>query len=278
MKTALITGASTGIGKATAMLLSESGWHVFAGVRTREAAENLTRESNDRIQPLLLDVTHDNQIQEAGLAVAAQVGDRGLDALVNNAGIAVGGPLEFVPIERLRLQLEVNVIGQVAVTQTFLPLLRIASGRIVNMGSVSGQIAMPMVGPYAMSKFALEAFTDSLRRELAGSGVEVSIIEPGVIDTPIWDKARETAKERRKLMSGDAEKYYGDSVDSVDDWIDNAVKRATPVRVVAELVRSILESKSPRTRYPVGKDARWVARIARWLSDRRIDAFVARKH
>ncbi len=177
VKTVLITGASTGIGEACALWLQDRGYRVFAGVRKSTDAEALQQKSKGHLTPVLLDVADEASIREAVQFVLTQ--EPKLEGLVNNAGIAVAGPLEFVPLQELRRVLEVNVVGQVAVTQAFLPLLREARGRVVLMSSISGRVAAPLMGPYAASKFALEAIGDALRRELAPWGIEVSIIEPG---------------------------------------------------------------------------------------------------
>src|SRR5436190_20383212 len=185
----VITGASTGIGKTCALRLDRLGFQVFAGVRRTEDGETLKRQASQRLTPITIDVTDSGSIAAAASMVATAVGDAGLQGLVNNAGIAVACPLEFLPISLLSQQLEVNVTGQIDVTQVFLPLLRAGNGRIVNMGSISGRMAYPLLGPYCASKFALEALTASLRMELRPWHIPVSIIEPGAIATPIWSKA-----------------------------------------------------------------------------------------
>ncbi|MEK7693262.1 MAG: SDR family oxidoreductase, partial [Chloroflexota bacterium] len=186
-RSVVITGASTGIGEACALHLDALGWRVFAGVRKGADGEALQRKASARLIPVRIDVTDQASIASACDAVAQELGARGLDGLVNNAGIAVAAPLEFVPIDDLRRQLEINVIGQIAVTQAFLALIRTARGRIVNIGSVSGKLATPFTGPYSASKFAMEALTDALRIELRPWKIEVSIVEPGSIATPIWE-------------------------------------------------------------------------------------------
>ena len=183
---AIVTGASSGIGEATALHLRDLGFDVHAGVRRDEDAQRLAGLG---LQPLKLDVTDPDSIA----AAATSIRGRPVAALVNNAGIAVSAPLELVPIDQLRNQMEINFIGQVAVTQALLPALRSARGRIVNVSSIGGRIALPLAGPYAASKFALEAATDSLRRELRHLGVKVIAVEPGGVKTPIWDKGSETA-------------------------------------------------------------------------------------
>jgi NAD(P)-dependent dehydrogenase (short-subunit alcohol dehydrogenase family) len=189
MRTALVTGASSGIGRACALRLVSSGWRVLAGVRRSGDAPKGTQE-------VLLDVTNPEHVH----AVAERVDE--LHGLVNNAGIAVAVPLEFIPLDELRRQFEVNVFGQVAVTQALLPQLRRSKGRIVFVGSIAGKSALPFLGPYAASKHALEAIADSLRVELQPFGVGVSIVEPGTIKTPIWTKSAEVAASRARRASG----------------------------------------------------------------------------
>src|SRR5688500_3137446 len=181
----VITGASTGIGHACALDLDSHGCHVFAGVRREEDAERL-RSERAFIEPVRIDVTDADSIASARDRVGEAVGAAGLAGLVNNAGIAVPGPLEHLPIDELRRQLEVNLVGQVAVTQAFIPMLRTSRGRIVNIGSIGGRVALPMLGPYAASKHAIEGVSDSLRRELPPWGIEVSVVRPGPIATEIW--------------------------------------------------------------------------------------------
>ena len=185
----VITGASSGVGRACTAALDRRGWRVFAAVRRDEDARRLGEGASPRWTPLRLDVTDAAQIDAAVQRVNEELGERGLAGLVNNAGIAVFGPLEFVHLDEMRRQLEVNVTGQVAVIQRFLPLLRAAKGRIVNVGSITGRVALPYFGPYTLTKFALEAISDVLRIELRKWGIRVSLVEPGSVDTPMWAKA-----------------------------------------------------------------------------------------
>lgn len=264
----LITGASTGIGEACARYLVDRGFHVFAGVRKPADADRL---QSDHLVPLVIDVTESETISQAAAAVGNVLGDVGLFGLVNNAGVVVGGPLELVPIERLREQLEVNVIGQVAVTQTFLPLLRQAKGRVVNMSSISGRVASPMIGPYAMSKFGLEAFSDSLRRELDPWGIQVSVVEPGAIATPIWDKSIDRVDHVLKDMPEKAKSLYGDDIEASRTAARKMRDEAIPAIHVARVVHHALTAPKPRTRYLIGKDAKMAARVAWLLPDRAMD-------
>src|ERR1700730_7250159 len=195
----VVTGASTGIGRATALHLDRLGFRVFAGVRREADAEELKKAATQRLSTLLIDVTDGDGVRAAAERVE-QESPEGLAGLVNNAGIAVGGPLEFVPIDAVRYQFEVNVIGMVAVTQALLPSLRKGHGRIVNIGSVGGRTAAPFVGPYAASKHAVEAFTESLRQELRPWGIWVAVIEPGAIATPIWEKGKQGADQLVEIL------------------------------------------------------------------------------
>ena len=189
----VITGASTGIGAACALHLDALGLRVFAGIRNAADGEALHAQASSRLVPVHIDVTDSASIAAAVDTIQSLVGDAGLGGLVNNAGIAVGGPLEMLPLDELRRQFEVNVIGQLAVTQAFLPLLRKARGRIVNIGSIAGRVPLPLIGPYSMSKFALNAMTKSLRLEVDAWGIKVAIVEPGAIATPIWKKSTAAA-------------------------------------------------------------------------------------
>ncbi len=272
----VITGISTGIGRACALRLEKMGMHVFAGVRKVADGEALT-EGHPRITPLIIDVTDQATIDAARAAVAQAAGERGVAGLVNNAGIGVGGPLEFVPIDEMRRQFEVNVFGQLAVTQAFLPMLRRAQGRIVNIGSIGGVLAAPFIARYSASKFAMEALTDALRIELRPWKVDVMIVEPGSIATSIWDKAKATTADLERDMSDEAKALYGDAIDAVKAFIADAEGRAIPADAVARSVAHALTSKRPKTRYLVGRDARMQAALATVAPDRVVDSLIARQ-
>ena len=272
----VITGTSSGIGEACALYLDELGYRVFAGVRRPEDGATVKSRASARLTPLLLDVTDAVSIHQAAETVRAAVGLAGLAGLVNNAGIGVGGPLEVVPPADLRKLFEVNVIGQVAVTQAFLPLLRQGRGRIVNMGSIAGRVATPFLGPYSASKFALEALTDAMRMELQPWGIHVSIVEPGAIESRIWDKARQSADEMEAAADPEAKARYGEAVARVREAMAQAAQRAIPARVVAEAVAHALRAARPKTRYLVGLDAKLRAVLAAWLPDRVQDWLLAK--
>lgn len=272
----LVTGASSGIGETCVRRLDGMGYQVFAGVRGALDAERLRATGSERLYPLLLDVTDSTAIERAVETVALAVGDRGLTGLVNNAGIAVGGPLEYVTPEELRFQLEVNVVGLHAVTRAFLPLVRRGRGRIVHIGSISGRIASPFIGPYAASKHAVEALADALRQELTPEGLHVSVIEPGQVRTPIWSKglAGFTAIARRIPEEGLAR--YGTRLKVMEWMVQRAPRVAEPPEAVADAVIHALEAAEPKTRYVVGRDARVRLALSRWLPDRLVDAMVLR--
>lgn len=264
----LITGASTGIGAACAIGCARRGMTVFAGVRNLNAGEALQAQAGAGIIPVQLDVTDQESIARAAESVERRVGPSGLYGLVNNAGIAIGSPLELIPLAQLRRQLEVNVIGQIAVTQAVLPLLRQARGRIVNMGSIAGRSTIPMMGPYSASKHALEALTDALRLELYPWGIEVSIIEPGAIATPIWETSRRVSLEMEAEMPADGKPLYRAAAERIRERVNEAAARAIPADAVVEAVLHALTAKRPKTRYLVGRDAKLRAVMMKWLPDR----------
>jgi NAD(P)-dependent dehydrogenase (short-subunit alcohol dehydrogenase family) len=270
--TVVVTGASSGIGEACALRLARGGFDVFAGVRKDEDAERAAA-LHERVRPLKIDVADEASVD----AAKQEVGDGPVAGLVNNAGISVTGPLEFVPLAEFRRQLEVNVIGQIAATQAFLPGIRAARGRIVNIGSVGGKVAVPLLSPYAGSKFAMEGITDSLRRELRPLGVHVAIVEPGAIATEIWRKGTAAAEELLADAPPDSEAVYGKLIAAVRVEAAKATKRAIPPDEVAKVVEHALTADKPRARYPVGRDAKMRIRVAGLLSDRAFDALVARQ-
>lgn len=275
-KTFLVTGASTGIGRASALRLDRRGHRVFAGVRKQADADSLAEAASERLTTLFIDVTDEAGIAAARATVRETVGDDGLDGLVNNAGIAVPGPLEYVESADLRMQLEVNVIGQMAVTRQFLPLIRQAKGRIVFIGSIAGRMATPFLGPYAASKHALEALTDSLRGELRPWGIQVAIIEPGSIATPIWEKGDATADEMAQHMDEEAHALYDDAIDAMRNTARELGEAGIPASKVAKVVDHALTARRPKTRYIIGRDARIQSVIRTVVPDRLRDRVVAR--
>jgi NAD(P)-dependent dehydrogenase (short-subunit alcohol dehydrogenase family) len=248
----VITGASSGIGEACALHFDKKGYRVFAGVRKASDGEALQAKTSDRLTPLVMDVT-----DQASIAAAAQSIDRKeISGLVNNAGIAVSAPIELIPIDKLREQLEVNVIGQVAVIQAFLPLLRHGRGRIVNIGSVAGRSTLPFTGAYSASKHALEAISGALRMELREWVIHVAIIEPGAVKTPIWEKGLQRANEMMERFPDEGLDLYRYLIAKMKKAASDAGKGGCDPSLVVEAVDHAMTSPKPKTRYVVGKDAR----------------------
>jgi NAD(P)-dependent dehydrogenase (short-subunit alcohol dehydrogenase family) len=259
--TVLITGASTGIGAACAIRLAAAGMHVYAGVREDAAGAALRAQNAALITPLHLDVTDAESIAAAVATLEAQLGDAGLNGLVNNAGIAIGGPLEVLPMHEIRRQFDVNVFGALAVTQAFLPQLRRARGRIVNMGSIAGRIALPFLGPYCMSKSALRAMTHALRLEVDAWGIDVALVEPGAIATPIWKKSNAAADVMQATLQNDTLAHYSRHLEGIRRVIAKAEEQAISADAVARAVEHALTAAHPKTEYLVGNDARIRAAI-----------------
>jgi NAD(P)-dependent dehydrogenase (short-subunit alcohol dehydrogenase family) len=276
VKSVLITGASTGIGRASVLRMDAEGWRVFASVRREDDAEELRRAASERVEPLLLDVTDSEQIAAAAKRVGTEVGAAGLAGLVNNAGVAVMAPLETIPIEDLRHQLEVNLISQVAVTQAMLPLIRTARGRIVFLSSIGGRMALPFGAPYHASKYGIEAVTDCLRQELRPWGIEVVAIEPGSIDTPIWERGEKRADAAAEKAPPAQEALYGEQIESFRGAVRRTAERGIPPTKVADAICHALTARRPRTRYLVGADARGQALLGRLLPSRVMDRIIAR--
>ena len=262
MRTALVTGASTGIGEACARRLVRNGWRVFAGVRR-------AGDGPDGTEEVILDVTDAEQIAAAAQAIPE------LHGLVNNAGIALAAPLEFIPVDELRRQLDVNVIAQVAVTQAFLPKLRATRGRIVFMGSIAGRSALPFLGAYGASKHALEAIADSFRVELHPFGIGVTIVEPGTILTPIWTKSAAVADAMAERMPPEMAELYGDRIAVFRKLAAKRGAGGASADSVARVVEEALTADRPATRKLVGRDARLRAGLQR-LPDRVRDRLIRR--
>jgi NAD(P)-dependent dehydrogenase (short-subunit alcohol dehydrogenase family) len=259
MKSVLVTGTSSGIGEATVERLRADGWRVFAG------RHDLAREvAVGEVVPLQLDVTDPADIAAAAAAIAERT-DGSLDAVVLNAGIAVGGALEELNPDELRRILDVNVVGPIAVTQPLLPMLRRAGGRIVIVGSVGGRVAFPFAGPYHASKFALEALADSLRVELKPQGIGVGIIEPSVIDTPIWAKARAQVANQREGLDAEGRGLYDTRLASFQERLSSAERKGEPPSKVADKIAAALAGDGAR--YPVGRGAGTLTKLRPLLPD-----------
>lgn len=256
-KAVIISGASSGIGRQCAYSIAQAGFRVLAGVRSKKDADKLEKEAPVRLNPVLLDVTKNETIE----SIKRMVCSENLYGLVNNAGIAVLGPIEFVPLEEMRRQFDVNFFGHIALTQALLPhFRRVGTGRIVNMSSISSQIAFPYFGPYAASKFAFEAFNDALRRELRPWNIQVVSIRPGNVSTPIWHKSFSKSQTISDTFPSEAATYYKKDLFSSSG---GKVKMSQPSDV-AESVRHALIAKKPKAHYLVGRDARKFA-LLKWL-------------
>ncbi|HYJ20859.1 MAG TPA: SDR family NAD(P)-dependent oxidoreductase [Solirubrobacterales bacterium] len=273
MRSVLVTGASTGIGRATALRLDAGGWRVFAGVRKQEDADALSQAGSGRVVPLILDITDSEQIAAAAARVEAEA-EGGLDGLVNNAGVAIPGPLETLAIDDFRRQIEVNMTAHVAVTQALLPAIRTARGRIVFISSIGGRVAIPLTGAYHAAKFGIEAVGDIFRQELRPWGIAVSIVEPGSIDTPIWERGERTADE---LASPQREALYGKVVASYRKAIKDTAARGIPADKAAKAIEHALTARRPRARYLVGREAKVAARAKLLLPTPIFDRIVARQ-
>jgi len=268
--TVLVTGASTGIGEATVHHLKSLGFAPIGAVRKDEDAERLEARG---VRTVRIDVTDAGQIA----AARDDLGDAPLAGLVNNAGIAVAAPLEFLPMDKLRQQLEINLIGQAAVTQAFLPALRRGRGRIVMVSSIGGRVALPLVSAYNASKFGLEGLSDSLRREVRGQGVDVILIEPGGVKTPIWAKGRDLADDMMDEVPPEAERLYGRMIERLTaETAKIEAERGMEPEEVAEAIGTALTASRPRARYVVGTDAKVRAPMARFLPPRVMDRLIGR--
>jgi NAD(P)-dependent dehydrogenase (short-subunit alcohol dehydrogenase family) len=264
----VITGASTGIGAACALALDKLGYRVFAGIRDQADGARLTASASPRLMPIGLDVTDAASIAAAVHTVKAMVGEQGLAGLVNNAGIAVAGPVEALPLSEWRRQFEVNIFGLVAVTQAFLPFLRQGYGRIINMGSMSGRAAMPYMAPYSASKHALAGLTTSLRIELQPWGIHVALIEPGAIATPIWGKTKKEVDAWESGWSRETKALYGSAFSKVKEGASKIGAQAPPPGIVVNAAIHALRSRFPKTRYLVGRDTKIRALLVTLLPDR----------
>ena len=276
MKTVVITGVSTGIGHAAAADLVQHGYRVFGTVRQQADADRVQQELGPNFRPLLFDVTDEKGLAAAVAQLSSQLDGNLLTALINNAGITIPGPLMHLPLADFRRQLEVNVVGVLGVTQALLPLLGARPqttqppGRIINISSVSGRIVYPFMGAYAASKHALEALSDALRRELLLYGIEVILIEPGTVRTPIIGKFAEQVAQ----FAGTDYAYI---LSKIEDNIAAREQSALALDKVTAVIRTALEDPKPKTRYPIPR--KWLTGwlLPRWLPDRWLDKLVARQ-
>ncbi len=269
MATILITGASTGIGRACALDLDRKGHTVYAGVRKEVDGKSLAAEASGRFVPVILDVTDQDHIDDVVARIRSEVGS--LDGLVNNAGVGVGGALEYLELDEWRRQFEINVIAQVAMTKAALRLIIPVKGRVTFIGSMTGRVGSMMLGPYVASKHAIEGINWALRGEMKPFGVHVSTIEPGTIKTEIWEKARTDLDDIVATIPEDGQTRYRWHIDTMRKGIETQDRRAAPAQKVADAVHHALFAKRPHTRYPVGPDAKLIVNLARVLPPRVID-------
>ncbi len=269
---AVISGASSGIGAATARELARRGFHVLAGVRRERDADTIRGPG---IEPLILDITVPDHIRALVARVHGDPRGRAVRALVNNAGAPVNVPVEAFAIDDWRRLFEVNLFGHVAMTQALLPALVRSKGRVVNISSVGGRIAMATYGPYAGTKFALEAVSDALRREVAPFGVEVVVVEPGAVRTEMLGRVVATAQQHAAAMTPEQEQRYGGLVQAIAAQAASATKSAMPAEAAAAVIAEAVTARKPRTRYTVGRDAALLTRLVRILPDRALDRLLA---
>lgn len=274
-RSVLITGASSGIGAATALLCDAEGMRVFAGVRDLDDGRVLTAQSSAGLVPVLLDVTDDASVEAAAQTIDAAVGDEGLWGVVNNAGEAYPIPLELIDLADFREQLEVNLIGQLRVTQAMLPLVRRTDGRFVFVGSIGGKVAIEFAGPYHASKFAIEAVADTLRQELAPDAVAVTVVEPGPVKTQIWDKGIERLDDVLS-SSHPAVDHYRERLEQFRRTLRITEASGQTPESVAGVIFEALTADRPRTHYPVGLQARVLDIVRPWVPDRVFDAVIHR--
>lgn len=272
----VVTGSSTGIGRACALSLDALGFRVFAGVRKGDDGESLRRAASDRLTPVFIDVADEQFIAAAAESVSQKVGDAGLVGLVNNAGVAVPGPLEYLPLEELRRQLEINLVGQLAVTQAFLPLLRKARGRIVNVCSLAGKLTTPFNGAYSAAKHGIEAFGDALRMELAPWGIHVSVVEPGTIATSMPEKLLRDADAVLRNLPAEGREHYGEVFETYVRALAEHAQSGSPPQVVSRAIVHALTARTPRTRYPAGAPAGRMLMLYRLLPDWLLDRVILR--
>jgi NAD(P)-dependent dehydrogenase (short-subunit alcohol dehydrogenase family) len=271
----VITGASSGIGRECSLYLDRRGYRVFAGVRKTADGDALRQSASQRLTPLIIDVTDARTISDASAQVEKSLGGVAFVGLVNNAGIGVGGPVEFLTPSELRRQMDVNLLGPLAVTQAFMPMIRRSRGRIVNVSSIGGKVATPFLGPYCASKFALEALSDCMRAELKPFGISVSIVEPGAIKTKMFDKAALSVDEIIRTLPADGLRYYSGDIETMRKLIAMQDRTAVPAERVAKVVEHALTAARPRSRYLVGFDAHLMATLHWLLPDRAFDALLS---
>jgi NAD(P)-dependent dehydrogenase (short-subunit alcohol dehydrogenase family) len=267
----VVTGASTGLGAATARELARKGFHVLAGVRRKADADALR---TDGIEPHILDITVDSDVAAIADRVARDPLHRPLRALINNAGIAINAPVETLPLAEWRRQFEVNLFGHIAMTQALLPALLISSGTVVNISSVGGKVVLPTYGAYAGSKFALEAVSDALRREVAELGIKVVVAEPGAVKTEMAERGIATAEGLMANMTAAQLARYDDLAATVTAQARSFIDTGVSAEHAAKVIARAATTSRPRTRYTIGRDAAILLRISRVVSDRVLDRII----
>jgi NAD(P)-dependent dehydrogenase (short-subunit alcohol dehydrogenase family) len=267
----VITGASSGIGEATARELARRGFHVLAGIRRDQDADAI-RGLN--IEPLILDITNPDHIRALADRVHGDPQGRAVRALMNNAGLGVNAPVEVFALDQWRHLFEVNFFGHIAVTQTLLPALIRSKGRVINISSVGGKIAMATYGPYASTKFALEAVSDSLRREIAPLGVQVVVVEPAAVRTKIGDRAIARAQEVASTMTPEQSERYGRLVEAITAQAASAMESGLSADAAAKVIAQAVTARKPRTRYTIGREAALLPLLTT-LPDRMLDRILA---
>jgi NAD(P)-dependent dehydrogenase (short-subunit alcohol dehydrogenase family) len=275
MRSVVITGSSSGIGRACALTLDRNGFRVFAGVRKSADGDALRGAASAWLTPVHVDVTDPASIATMAEHVAAEVGEAGLDGLVNNAGTTLPSPIEYLPLASFRHQLEVNLVGPLAVTQAMLPMLRRAHGNVVNVTSVAGRAGVPLMAPYVAAKHALEGLSDVMRLEFHQLGIRVAVIEPGFVGTAMGGKLKNDAEAAIGALPDDeGRRRYAPQLAAVAGSISRHAATGSPPEVVAEAVLHALTSGRPRTRYPSGAGAKRLLFMRRLLPDRRFDRIV----
>ncbi len=269
----VVTGASTGIGAATARELAGRGFHVLAGIRRGADAEALQATN---LEPVALDITNEAEIAALVKRITDDPEQCPLRALVNNAGIGANAPVEVLPLPEWRRLFEVNFFGHVAMTQALLPALIENRGTVVNISSVGGKMAMATYGPYASTKFALEAVSDSLRREVEPLGVKVVVVEPGAIVSEMSGRVGVTAERMTSGMTSEQRGRYSTLIQAVVAQAEAAIAKGLPAEAAGRVIADAITSKRPHTRYTVSREAAIIVRLARYLSDRRLDSLLAR--
>ncbi|MBV8861961.1 MAG: SDR family NAD(P)-dependent oxidoreductase [Mycobacterium sp.] len=267
----VVTGASTGMGAATARVLAGKGFHVLAGVR-READADALR--GDGIEPRILDITVESDIAAIADRVDADPLQRRLRALVNNAGTAINAPVETLPLAEWRKQFEVNLFGHIAMTQALFPALLSSSGTLVNVSSVGGKAVLPTYGAYAASKFALEAVSDALRREVGNAGIKVVVIEPGAVKTEMAERGIATAEGLKANMTANQLARYGDLSAAIAAQARSFTETGVSAENAAKVIARAAAASRPRTRYTIGRDAAILVRVSRLVSDRTLDRVI----